>query len=251
MASTDTDDSPEKVRSFRPRRRLPSGRAVAGALLVTAAAVGAFALANRDDSGPQTLYLVAARPVRAGDTISVDDVAFEPMTLPAKVAANAVTSPEGVDQATVTRDLLPGDVISPRDLLAAPQAAGTAVGAIHEVALPIDGARLPGGVANGDRVTVLSTLRSGDEPVTVVAIEDAVVLSWLSGNAAQGVLTLAVDDAAAAMALIHLSRQGETSVTRTTRSTGDSYPALLSTSRLLESAAGRPADQSASNAAAP
>ena len=60
-------------RSITPRRSLPSGRAVVGALLVTVAAVGSFVVATAGESTPDVSYLVAARPIDAGESVTVAD----------------------------------------------------------------------------------------------------------------------------------------------------------------------------------
>ena len=48
------------------RRTLPSGRAVVGALLITMAAVGAFALGRRDDHAALPSYVVVTKAVAPG-----------------------------------------------------------------------------------------------------------------------------------------------------------------------------------------
>lgn len=237
MSLTVTDGGYPKIpraRKLVPRRRLPSGRAVVGALLVTVAAVAAFALAGRDDSGPGTAYLVANRPLPEGMPVEIEDVSFQPMTLPAAVASNAVSSAVGVEGATATRDLAAGEIISVRDLIAAPTVDDLRLGAVHEISLPVAGDRISSRVVPGDRVTVLSTLRRNDEPTTVVAAEDALVMEWSrdGGASGSGVLTLALEDAITVMGVTHLTRLGDVTVVRTTRSTSHVYPAYFSTTDL-------------------
>lgn len=223
------------VRAIKPRRGLPSGRAVVGALLITVAAVGAFTLASSDDGIPDTSYLVATRPLEAGAQVSSDDLAFKPMMLPYETAANAITSAAGVEGAIATRDLVAGDVISTRDLIAAATVGDVPVGAVHELAMPVSRDRIASRIANGDRVTVLVTLQHDDEHATVVGAEGVLVLRWStdSGGSGDGVLTLALDDATTAMGLAHLVRQGHVTVVRTTRAADEAYPGYISTEDLL------------------
>ena len=223
------------ARTFSPRRRLPSGRAVVGALLVTVAAVGAFAVASREDQGPGTSFLIATRSVRQGTPVSSEDVSLAPMDLPDTAAANAIDSAAGVQGAIAVGDLAAGEVISTGDLIAAPTAGGAAVGAVHEVTLPVSVDRIPDLTVAGDRVTLLATVSLDDEPATVLAAEDALVLKWDgdAGAGGSGVLTLALDDADAVMGVTHLSRQGAVTVVRTTRAISDEYPLRLSTLDLL------------------
>ena len=90
------------------------------------------------------------------------------------------------------------------------------MGAVHELALPVDRSRIANRTTPGDRVTVLTTLSHGDTTATVVAIEDAMVLQWSGEGVASGngVLTLAIDDADTAMSLAHPARQGSVTVVR-------------------------------------
>ena len=230
------------VRAIKPRRGLPSGRAVVGALLITVASVGAFTLANSDDGIPGTSYLVATRPLEAGAQVSSDDLALKPMMLPYEVAANAVASAADVEGAIATRDLVAGDVISARDLIAAATAGGVPVGAVHELAMPVSKDRIASRIANGDRVTVLITLHHDDEHATVVGAEDVLVLRWSTdgSGSSDGVLTLALGDAMTAMGLAHLVRQGHVTVVRTTRAIDEEYPGRLSTEELLLPSGQRP-----------
>ena len=82
VSPPDLDHDATTTRSFGPRRGLPNGRAVIGALLVTVAATGTFALAAADDTGPGNDYLVVIADIESGDAIELDDVALEPMQLP-------------------------------------------------------------------------------------------------------------------------------------------------------------------------
>ena len=217
-------------RTIRPRRGLPNGRAVVGALLVTVAAVGAFAAAGRGDQGPGTSYLVIARPVEAGTPVSLEDLALQPMELSPAAAANALESPAGVEGATAVHHLAPGDLLSVNDIVPGPTIDGEPLGAIHELSLPVPRDRIAPRTSAGDRVTVLATLRLDDKPVTVVAVEDALVLEWATegGSSGSGVLTLALDDAGTVAGLAHLALQGDVTVARTTRAIGDEYPARYS-----------------------
>ena len=117
LADKSGGDPPEsKIKIFSPRRGLPSGRAVVGALLVTVAAVGAFVIARSNDGIPDTSYLVAVRSVDAGTQITLKDISLIPVTLPMETAANVLSSAVGADGAITTRDLVAGDLISKRGL---------------------------------------------------------------------------------------------------------------------------------------
>ena len=212
------------------RRGLPSGRAAAGALLVSVAAVGTFVMAAGPDEGPRSSYLVAVASVEAGAPVDDDDFALRPLGLSADVAARALTDAAGLEGAIAGRDLAPGDLLTAADLIGAPTVSGQPVGAVHEIAFPVPVERISARTVNGDRVTVLTTASSGGgADSTEVAVEDGVVLSWVAdadaiGGSGVGVLTLAVNDAETAIGLAHMVRTGDVTVVRTTRAVSDRYP---------------------------
>ena len=88
-------------RVISSRRALPSGRALVGALLITVATIGAFAVATSTEDGPATDYLVMTRDLRAGDSITEADVRFEPMTLSEELAGRTLNSTAGLEGATI------------------------------------------------------------------------------------------------------------------------------------------------------
>ena len=228
LAEADGGYTPTSAeRTIAPRRGLPSGRAVVGALLVTVAAVGAFAAAGRGQSGPHESYLVTTRRVEAGTSVQAADLRLEPMQLPAAAAANSLRSAAAVEGATAVRDLEAGDLLSVHDVVTAPAVGGEPLGAVHEFALPVPRERISPRTGVGDRVTVLATVRVENEPVTVLAAEDALVLGWAGdeGVSGSGVLTLALDDARTAADLAHAAVTGEITAVRTTRAVRDAYPA--------------------------
>ncbi len=239
-------------RTIRPRRGLPSGRAVVGALLVTVAAVGAFAAASRDAGGPDRSYAVVARRVAGGTLLSAGDVRLEPMVIPPAAAAAAWESLAPLEAATATRDLEVGDLLTRRDVITAPAIGGAPIGAVHELALAVPSQRIVARTAAGDRVTVLATLDGPEAPVTVVAVEDAVVLGWAAGDgiSGSGVLTLALDEAVTAGGLAHLALLGDITVIRTTRAIGDEYPAYFGVPEISGSAGSGPDGQGAGGSGA-
>ena len=226
LAHTEPDTA-DGVRSIVPRRSLPSGRAVVGALLITVAAIGTFVLAQGGDQTPTTRFLVVTGPVDAGDDVSTSDFEAVPIELPPQVAATALPTNALADGATALRTLRPGTLVTNGDLL--PATAGTPPQPVHELTIPVSKSRIGAGIVTGDRVTVLATIRSPDSSRTVVAVEDAEVLRWVAGDegiasAATGVLTLALENPEQVLALTHVLDQGDTTVVRTTRALSDEYP---------------------------
>ena len=217
------------ARSITPRRSLPSGRAVVGALLVTVAAVGSFVAATAGGSTPDTSYLIAARPIDAGELLSVADFDIVPIDLPDMVAAMTVSSARNIDGATLLRDLRSGELVSTSDVLAASQAGDDVLIAMHELTFPVQRNRASQSLVPGDRVTILATMPSDDGSTTFVAVEDAIVVGWATGGegigaSGVGVLTLALGEPGIVMELAHMAHEGEITVVRTTRAMGDLYP---------------------------
>ena len=215
-------------RTIAPRRALPSGRALVGALLVTIAAIGAFVVATSGDDGPTTSYLVTTRSLQAGDVITSADVRFEAMTLSDDLAGRALNSTDGLDGATVLRDFRVGELIDVADVIAG--AAGTDESDVHEITIGVPLDRTPASLVVGDRVTILATA----DDTTRVAVEDARVLEVdrrpdQIGSSGRGVLTLAIDDPAVVLDVAHLTQTTDITVVRSTRAIDDVFPRETST----------------------
>lgn len=225
MAATAGEPVRAPIRAITPRRGLPSGRAIVGALLVTIAAVGAFIAATVGDDTPDTAYLVLNEPIAAGAAVSVDMVEAVPMELSPSVAESSLVSTVGLDGAVALRDLRAGELLSAADLIATPVVDGEPIGSVHELTFGIPLDRTPAGILRGDRVTVLATI----DTQTQVAIEDALVLAIDTepdsiGASGRGVLTLAIDDPADVVAVAHLTQVADITVVRSTRAIEDVFP---------------------------
>jgi hypothetical protein len=191
-------EPPQSKRSFVPRRGLPTGRALIGALLTTVAAVGAFAVATSADRGPTTEFLVLINDVEPGSGVELTDVRLAAMTLTAGVESAALRTTAGLEGATALRLLRAGSILDGRDLNGAAFVDGEPVTGVHELTIPVARDRAPVQLSRGDRVTVLAF----DERNAVLrtALEDALVLSYDTesagiGSSGEGRLTLALPDA--------------------------------------------------------
>lgn len=237
--STEHTSDIDGRRSFGPRRGLPGGRAIVGALLVTVATVGTFAYATADQPEPGSPFLVVTRDLAAGETLSEDDTEVHTMDLAPAVARSAAASRAAVDGATVLVDIRAGTVLDTRDLAVAPTIGGHPVAGVHELTIPVASDRAPRALASGDRITLLAYRESEDALFT--AIEDALVLDYhtaADGIGARGEawLTLAVENADAVATVARWSYRDLT-VVRTTHALDDTYPAIVnpSTTAPLES----------------
>ena len=127
------------------------------------------------------------------------------------------------------RDLRSGELLSIHDVLAASRAGGDVVVAMHELTFPVPRSRASKSLVPGDRVTVLATLPSDIGSTTYLAVEHAVVVTWVTsgegiGASGSGVLTLALGEPETVMELAHMASEGEITVVRTTRAMADVYP---------------------------
>ena len=213
--------------TITPRRGLPNGRAPVGALLVTTAAIGAFALATQGDDGPDTEFFVLLRDIEPGDSVGLDDVGFESMTLSPAVADVALSSTNGVDGATALRWLRAGELLTRHDLHGAAFVDGAPVVDIHELTFPVRLDRTPADLRRGDRVTVLATDGDG----TWLALEDALVLTFDTdtggiGSTTEARLTVGLTAPGDVLRGAHLSFLDLT-VVLTNQAIGDEYPEYL------------------------
>ena len=237
VSTTDAKKRGATRRAIEARRSLPNGRALVGALLITVAVVGAFAFANRDDSGPKNQYVVLSKDVSSGASITSADLALEPLTLTPELAnlafaANgeqAATTLGGLDGATALRFLHAGALLLEPDLRLAIELGDSNTANTHELTLPVPLNRTPHGLTRGDRVTILAYDSSGaDQPTTWIALQDALVLGFETqgesiGSNSSGRLTLALNDASEVLRGAHLSFL-DLSVVLSTRVSGANFP---------------------------
>lgn len=224
-AAADAASSTTPRRTFQPRRGLPTGRAIVGALLVTVSAVGAFAIATTGDDGPSTEYLVLIDDVEAGATVELDDVAFAAMELAPEVAATALRTTNGLEGATALQHLRAGQLLDVRSLNGAAFVDGAPVVSVHELTIPVQRNRAPERLRRGDRVTILAFDDSAD--ILFTALEDALVLSFDTEspgiiNSDEAILTLALPDSELVARGTYLSFD-EVTVVLTSRALDDEY----------------------------
>ncbi|HEX9765449.1 MAG TPA: SAF domain-containing protein [Nitriliruptorales bacterium] len=206
-----------------PRRGLPGGRAVIGAFLVAAAAVGTFAAYVQATAAPDTRYVVASRDVAPGTELSAADLSLIAMDLPEAVAARAV--PEDLAE-----DLIGTVTVAPleaNDLILDSAVAATGdVPGTYVISIPVARSRaLQGALWSGQRVDVIATFgRSGGGSETRTVVEGArvVAVSDASGGLGQStiVLTLALEDRDLVNDLAHAAVVADVSIVRRGPGTG-------------------------------
>lgn len=195
--------APRRRAITRPRS-LPGSRAVVGALLVTAAAVGVFASYLNATSEPDTSYVVALGEVPIG-TVLTEDVlrdptmfGLAPIDLPLETAAGALTGEQALGLAgqVTAAPLASGDLVVRSGLVDGGETDGTA-----RLSFPIDAARAVGGVLEpGDRVDIVATFGSGAELDTRYVVRDVLLANVIASDGGLGstagslVLTVALED---------------------------------------------------------
>lgn len=202
----------------RRRVGLPSGRAVAGGLLVAVAALGivaAYADANRP---PTATWVVAARDLSPGTRLVAADLAVVRAELPAGLARNAFTDPRALAGAVVASRLAKGSLVEATDL--APRGDDGP----QQVSFAIEAARAVGGALRpGDRVDVVATWAGdgGAAYTEVVASGVVVTDAGGAGSTPVGGRTLVVTLAPASqrdlLAIVHAVRAGNATLVRTGR----------------------------------
>ncbi len=204
------DPGPRHVdhRQVTRRRTLPGGRAVVGALLITLAVLGVFAAWLSATAAPTTSFVVAATALAPGDEIQRDDLELVAMDLPDGQAARVVSTADVAVGAVALAPVEPGDPVL-RSSLRAPARAPDSSGFSFE--LPMSRA-LAGDLVAGDRVDVVATEagRTG-----FVATDVPVVASLADGGTV--VVTLALADPDAVLAIAHAVDEGTVHVARSSR----------------------------------
>lgn len=197
-------------RDNRRSMRLPSSRAVVGALLVTGAAMSVLLAHHRTGSVPDTRWIVLSHDVVAGHTITVEDLGSVAIDLPDGVVAVDADDADAVLGRVAARNLAELELLGPSDLLDRQRFASPSEVEVMVELSPT--AALAGTVRAGDIVSVLSTDPAGAGTTTVLsgarvtgtdAVEDGI------GSTGGTPIRLSVADAAAAEALIDASVRTE------------------------------------------
>lgn len=203
-------------RRITPRRGLPGGRAVVGGLLVAVAAVGIFAAVSGAGQGPDTSYVVAARDIEPGSTLTTADLELSAIDLPADQRDHAFTEVGDLTGAVAVGPLSAGEVV---------QSGGLAEGV--DAAVPTLSISLPEANANagdlqrGDSVQVFATYGSDTAGTTVRLAPEAKVVSIDAGDdtiatGGEVLLRLAVPSPEERTSILNAAVTGQIALVRTT-----------------------------------
>jgi Flp pilus assembly protein CpaB len=214
--SLDGDGATPPGRTVRRRRGLPGSRAVVGALLVAAAAVGLFAAASRSAGGPTHSYVVARADLAAGTRLQVSDLELAPMELAPAVRARVFDSAQPLVGATLVSPLGAGELVQSSAVVA--RKGDTAS---RELSFVLERGRVGTGIKQGERADLLATYGTGTDAFTVVVVRQALLVAIdrprsASGDSGPTTVTVAVDDPADALALAHALQLGKITLVRAT-----------------------------------
>ncbi len=197
-------------------RALPSGRAALGALLVTAAAAGAFVIATQNTTRPIRSIVVAANNIAVGEVIDQADLRVIQLDLPDVLVGHGFALAADVEGMTATAPLKEGDPIL-RSAVITKLAAGT-----QEISFPIETGRGAGGlVGPNDHVNLFVSWELDGSVVTELLLADALVLrvnrskDEIDRNSGYE-LVVAVERPEESTRLAHAIDQGRITVVRTT-----------------------------------
>jgi Flp pilus assembly protein CpaB len=234
MTTTERPDGtgpppPDAGRRIRRTRGLPGSRAVVGALLVTAAAVGVFAAYLDATAAPDTQYVVVQGDVPIGSVLTesllTDTTRFGlvAIDLPAELAANAVPADEalGLEGLRTTAPLTAGDLLS-RTALADASVDDDVVA----LSFDVDVARaVAGSLEPGERVDVAVTYGQGGDAYTLYVARHVLLSdTTAAGGGLDGealILTLSVPDDERVLALVQAFNTGQVVVSRAAAGAGD------------------------------
>jgi Flp pilus assembly protein CpaB len=167
-ATPATTDDGRRLRRARPGGGRPSGRAVAGGLLVAVAAVLVFSAYAGAGERPTRSMVVARRALAPGHTITGDDVEVRTGDLPDELVGRSFTAVDEVLGAVALGPLGEGDLVQSGSVR---QGAGDDR---PEFSFPVEREQaLAGDVRPGEEVDLLATFGSGSDAETVVLARGA------------------------------------------------------------------------------
>ncbi len=209
------------------KRRLPSGRAVLGGLLVTLAVLGVLLASRLGDQATIRQVVVANEALAPGTVLE-----------PQHLATIEIRLAEEVDWVSSdTSEFLGSVLLGPVDEFEFIQRANVAEGSpdavpngLVEVSLEVEASRAPASLSPGELVTVLATFT--DEPAqTEVIGRNVTVISYSTiqddfSTGGPTVLRLAIADGEVASDIVMASITGEISIIGVTGATDIEIPGV-------------------------
>ncbi len=212
---------------IRSRKRLPSGRAVLGGLLVSLAVVAVLVASQMGEDATFQDVVVASQELAPGTVIEPGHVQQVRMRL-SESADFVVSQPESIIGSVVLGPVGENEFLQVSNI-----AAGTPdalPSGLAEVSIEIEPGRAPARIASGELVSVLATFSDGDESRTVLVADRVVVLSYDNGtgddfSGGETVLRLGVSTGEAASAIVTAAITGDVSIVGVTGANEVEIPA--------------------------
>ena len=206
-----TADADRSVRHLVRRSTLPSGRAIAGGLLVALSGLGLVTAQRSANDDPGTRYVVATADIVAGERITAHQLGVAPLDLVDELRAGAVLNPDQVVGRIALTSIRRHTLVDRRDVGDAPPRED---GPERRVTIEVEPARArDGALRSGDVVDVVAT---GSEPGTTQVIIDGALVERVGDGGGEGIgrtdrvlLTLIVADELAATTLIDAAAHHE------------------------------------------
>jgi SAF domain len=201
-------------RTIDRRMGLPGARAIVGGLLVAIAGVCTFIAWQQASGTADRSYAVAARPIHPGEPLTVDDVRFEPIDLPAGLAKAAFADSRAIEGRVALGPIGEGELVQMGQVSDPAQSSAAA-----ELSFSIARDRaVDGRLRSGDLVDVFVTDDGGTTAVAegVQIVEAAAHDGGSFGGTGELTITVAIADAGLREPLIHAVRQGEVTLVRST-----------------------------------
>lgn len=193
----------------RPRRHLPSGRAVIGALLITLSVLSVLLAIRFDEDSSYQQVVVARRDLPPGSVLTSADLARVRIRLDPSVDS-VYSDTEAVVGSVLLGPLNRLDLIQ-RSQLAAP----ATTDGLAEVSVAVEPERSPAELAPGELVSIVATFTDDEPEHTEVIADRVMVLSYrregddFGGTA---VLRVGTGDGQTALAIVHAAQTAELSV---------------------------------------
>jgi Flp pilus assembly protein CpaB len=155
---------------LRTHRGLPARRAIAGGVLVAAAALGLFTAFLRADSAGRDQLVVAAHALPAGTRLSASDLRLVPMRVPSPQRAHAFRSVDGLVGRLVVGPIGDGELVQAASVVGRDEQPP-----FRQLTVLVDASQLQA-VDESDTVDILVTTGTGEAARTEVAAGGARIL---------------------------------------------------------------------------
>lgn len=228
VPSAPTADLPAaSARRFSWSPGLPTRRSALGALLITAAALGTFALATDGPPPAPPLWLAASRPLPQGHELTGDDLRAVPLDAPPELAQGLVAADGDLQGAVLLAPLAEGDLLARSAVLATDE--GSPVAHELSLALPAELA-LGDDLRPGETVDLVATWGSGPEASTTVVARAARILRVETAEGGELVdpssvqVSVSATTGEEAMRIAHAAQAGAITVVRSGARADDELP---------------------------